>query len=88
MGSGWAVYHTQLRWFPEQGSSCEAEAACTSVWVNTFGFISIPFMAAAGFLAVAALLVASLRLEAARDATTHQLTEPNSGSAPELETIS
>lgn len=61
-GLGYAAYHTQLRWFPDQGSSCEAEAACTSVWVNTFGFISIPFMAGAGFLAIFALLALHLRL--------------------------
>lgn len=62
-GLAWAIYHTQLRWFPEQGSSCEAEAACTSVWVNTFGFVSIPFMAAAGFLAISGLLATQLLLE-------------------------
>lgn len=61
-GLGYSGYHTQLRWFPEQGSSCEAEAACTSVWVNTFGFVSIPFMAGAGFFAILALLTLHLRL--------------------------
>jgi len=61
-GLGYGIYHTQLRWFPEQGSSCEAEAACTSVWVNTFGFVSIPFMASAGFLAILGLLTLHLRL--------------------------
>lgn len=61
-GLAWAGYHTQLRWWPEQGSSCEADAACTSVWVNTWGFVSIPFMAAAGFFAIIGLLVVRLRL--------------------------
>ncbi|MCL4115990.1 UNVERIFIED_CONTAM: hypothetical protein GTU68_063334 [Idotea baltica] len=69
-GLGYAIYHTQLRWFPEQGSSCEAEAACTSVWVNTFGFISIPFMAGCGFLAILGLLTAHLRLTRSSDAAT------------------
>lgn len=64
-GLGYSAYHTQLRWFPEQGSSCEAEAACTSVWVNTFGFVSIPFMAFCAFLAVAGLLSNYLRVEVA-----------------------
>jgi len=78
-GLGWAIYHTQLRWFPDQGSSCEAEAACTSVWVNTFGFVSIPFMAAAGFLAVAGLLLLHLRLERlpAPDPNDHRFTGNN-----------
>lgn len=61
-GLGYSIYHTQLRWFPEQGSSCEAEAACTSVWVNTFGFISIPLMAGAGFVAITGLLLLHLVL--------------------------
>lgn len=61
-GLAWAGYHTQLRWWPEQGSSCEIDAACTSVWVNTFGFVSIPFMAAAGFLAIIGLLLVRLKL--------------------------
>lgn len=87
MGLGWAAYHTQLRWFPDQGSSCELEAACTSVWVNTFGFVSIPFMAAAGFLAVTALLIASIRVDAVNSRPTDQITEHTSGS-PELESIS
>lgn len=88
MGLGWAVYHTQLRWFPEQGSSCEAEAACTSVWVNTFGFISIPFMAAAGFLAITTLLVASIRIDATEGKNSSSSIEAISGSNPELEAIS
>jgi len=61
-GLGWAIHHTRLRWFPGDSTSCDAEAACTSVWVNTFGFVSIPFMAAAGFLAVTGLLLLHLQL--------------------------
>lgn len=78
-GIGYAAYHTQLRWFPEQGSSCEAEAACTSVWVNTFGFVSIPFMAFCGFVAIAGLLTNELRLgrlSIAGAATTAAITSP------------
>lgn len=64
-GLGYAIYHTQLQWFPDQTSACEAEAPCTSVWVDTFGFISIPFMAGAGFLAIAGLLALHWRLSRA-----------------------
>ena len=70
-GLAYGAYHTQLRWFPEQGSSCEAEAACTSVWVNTFGFVSIPFMAFCGFLAVLGLATNHVWL------TRAEPTEPN-----------
>lgn len=61
-GLAYGAYHAQLRWFPSQGSSCEAEAACTSVWVNTFGFVSIPFMAFCGFLGIAGLIASHLQL--------------------------
>lgn len=82
-GLGYSIYHTQLRWFPEQGSSCEAEAACTSVWVNTFGFVSIPFMAGAGFVAIAGLLALHLRLASAADTP---LLTPTDQPALELQT--
>jgi len=47
--------------------------------VNTFGFVSIPFMAAAGFLAVAGLLLLHLRLERlpAPDPNDHRFTGNN-----------
>lgn len=62
LGIGYSIYHTQLRWWP-RGASCEVDAACTSVWVNTFGFVSIPFMAGCGFLAILGLLLARLKLK-------------------------
>jgi disulfide bond formation protein DsbB len=48
-----STYHYQLEWFPEQGSpACTLEAPCTVVWVRELGFVSIPFMALCGFLAI------------------------------------
>ena len=60
-----SAYHYQLEWFPEQASpACTADAPCTIVWVRELGFVSIPFMALCGFLAIAWLTwIAGQRLE-------------------------
>lgn len=51
-----AAYHYQLQLFPGQGSTCEASNPCTFQWVEKLGFVSIPFMALCGFLAIAAMM--------------------------------
>lgn len=61
-GLGYGLYHSQLRWFPGDSTSCEIDAPCAAVWVDTFGFVSIPFMATCGFFAITALLIARLLL--------------------------
>ena len=75
-GLGLSGYHYQLQMFPQQGSTCDAAAPCTSQWVDSLGFVSIPFMAGCGFVGVAGLAVLSLRSgkrehdgDAAREAT-------------------
>ena len=60
-GLGLSVYHYQLQLFPAQGSTCDAEAPCTYQWVDSLGFVSIPFMAGCGFIGVAGLALLSLR---------------------------
>lgn len=52
-----ATYHYQLQLFPDQGSTCDSANPCTFQWVDKFGFVSIPFMALAGFLAITALMI-------------------------------
>ncbi len=61
IGLGIAIYHYQLQLFPEQSNACNLFAPCTQQWVDTWGFISIPFMAGAGFLAITMLGVLALR---------------------------
>jgi disulfide bond formation protein DsbB len=61
-GLGFGVYHTQLRWWPDDSGSCDIDAPCSAVWVDTWGFVSIPFMATCGFVAIAGLLAAALML--------------------------
>ena len=60
-GLGLSVYHYQLQMFPDQGSSCDVAAPCTYQWVDSLGFVSIPFMAGCGFVGVAGLAALSLR---------------------------
>lgn len=62
VGALLSVYHYQLEWFPAQASvACTTDAPCTLVWFRAFGFVSLPFMALAGFAAVITLLLAGRR---------------------------
>lgn len=65
IGLGFSIYHKRLQWFPGESDSCDAEAPCSLVWVDTFDFVSIPFMAGTGFLAIIGLLGAHLMLHRA-----------------------
>ncbi|MDH3518535.1 MAG: disulfide bond formation protein B [Acidimicrobiia bacterium] len=57
-GMGLAIYHYLLQTFPNMTSSvCSVDVPCNSKYVNEFGFISIPFMALCGFIAITALLL-------------------------------
>lgn len=44
---GWviALYHTLLQWkiIPEYAAPCQAGISCTTVQINYFGFMTIPF---------------------------------------------
>lgn len=53
-----AVYHIVLQLRPALDvGACSAEAPCTMRYVAVFGFVSIPVMAAGGFLLISALLL-------------------------------
>jgi disulfide bond formation protein DsbB len=57
-----SVYHYVIQWLPNlEATSCSADNPCSAVWVREFGFVSIPFMALCGFLAIAALLAVAAR---------------------------
>lgn len=60
-GLGLSVYHYQLQLFGVQGSTCDPDVPCTYQWVDSFGFMSIPFMAGCGFIGVAGLSLLSIR---------------------------
>ena len=58
IGLGISIYHYLLQRFPnlEATSACDPNNPCSLILVNIFGFISIPFMAGAGFIVIAVLL--------------------------------
>ena len=48
-------YAEQQGWLGGSEQFCDASVPCTDVWVEQFGFMSIPFMAFTGFLLIALL---------------------------------
>ena len=56
VGAVVGIYHSaeQRGWLGGE-SFCSATAPCSQIWVQHFGFVTIPFMALSGFLLVAAL---------------------------------
>ncbi len=58
IGLGISIYHYTLQTFPalEGGGGCDPSNPCSAKYVDIFGFVSIPFMAGAGFIVIAVLL--------------------------------
>jgi len=62
IGLGISIWHYLIQIFPSlEGGACDPANPCSSRWVEVFGFISIPFMAGAGFIVIAVLLVFYVR---------------------------
>lgn len=60
-----AAYHYLIEWMPNlEVTACSADVPCSAVYVREFGFVSIPFMALSGFLAIATLLHVAARARA------------------------
>jgi disulfide bond formation protein DsbB len=70
IGLAISIYHYRLQLWPDSGSSCDLTAPCSVQWVDTFGFVSIPFMAGSGFFGILGLSVLVLRSDRARDGST------------------
>ena len=62
IGLGIASYHYLIEWRPDLDSgTCDLFGpSCTEAWFKEFGFITLSFMAAIGFLAILALLFAPI----------------------------
>ena len=61
VGLGVSVYHYLLEWFPGiEAGSCDLFAPCSTPYFREFGFITLSFMAGAGFVTVLALLVLTI----------------------------
>ncbi len=59
IGAALAFYHALMQRVPslQQSTSCSADAPCNVMWLQEFGFISIPVMALGAFLLIAVLLL-------------------------------
>jgi disulfide bond formation protein DsbB len=62
-GSLVSIYHYAVEQIPGFSGSdfCSATIPCSFIWVEEFGFVTIPFMALCGFLAIAALALTHRR---------------------------
>ena len=59
VGLAISVWHYLIQTFPSlsSGASCDPDVPCSAKYVDVFGFISIPFMAGAGFTLITVLLL-------------------------------
>lgn len=58
VGAAIALFHyaEQRMWIGGSEGFCDSASPCTDIWVQHFGFISIPFMSLTGFVFVGALM--------------------------------
>ncbi|MFA7250035.1 MAG: disulfide bond formation protein B [Dehalococcoidia bacterium] len=61
IGLLFSMYHYQLELFPDQPTICSTTVPCSVRWVSVYGFVSIAFMAGAGFASILALQFAMAR---------------------------
>ena len=54
-----SAYHIQVQWSKGQSNFCELDDPCSAKWVEAFGFVTIPQMAAMSFFLIIMLAVAT-----------------------------
>ncbi len=59
IGSVIAVWHITIENNPALGGACDPVAPCSLIWVEEFGFLTLPTMALIGFLAITVLSLAA-----------------------------
>lgn len=61
VGAVISTYHYVIEWRPslERGACGIGPESCTTIWFRRFGFVSLPFMALCGFVAIIAITVAT-----------------------------
>ena len=57
IGGGISVWHLTTQWILT-GATCDVGPSCAVRYVTEFGFVTIPFMALSGFVAIVGLLYA------------------------------
>lgn len=56
-GVGTSAYHYLIEWKPAFGeNSCSVGPSCTDIWFRRLGFVTLAFMALAGFVAILVFL--------------------------------
>lgn len=55
MGLATSIWHVIVQRLPAAGATCDPTNPCSAIWIERFGFITIPVMAGAAFLVVLAL---------------------------------
>lgn len=66
IGLGVAVYHYLIQHFPDlEAGTCSVGVSCAAPYIWEFGFVSIPYMAAAAFAPILVLLAASVTIQPA-----------------------
>jgi disulfide bond formation protein DsbB len=61
-GAAVSVYHYLIeRGVLTEGGACEIANPCNLIWFERFGFVTLPLMALAGFVAIGATLVVLVR---------------------------
>jgi disulfide bond formation protein DsbB len=69
VGTAIAAYHVAVQRLPGLPSgACSLDAPCTLIYVERFGFVTIPVMALIGFVAILTLVVVVLRSDGRADA--------------------
>ena len=58
VGLAISLYHISVQLFPEQSNFCEFNNPCSAKWVEAFGLITIPQMAAMSFVLIIGLSLA------------------------------
>jgi len=61
IGSAVALWHIAIENNPGWGGPCEDAAPCTIIWVEEFGFLTLPTMALVAFVAISVLSLAARR---------------------------
>ena len=56
IGAALSVWHLLVQWYPTlESSACELGVPCSASYFEVFGFMTIPYMALSGFVAILAL---------------------------------
>jgi disulfide bond formation protein DsbB len=51
-----SIYHVVIERYPSLETACDLTNPCSIIWVERFGYLTIPAMALSGFVAIVALL--------------------------------